>query len=364
MFSPPPTRGSALQPSLTRAKHHLPPAHAGIGRSARSSSLNPSTPPRPRGDRPLPVPVSAQDNLSPPPTRGSAPRSQPHSRRNRLPPAHAGIGRALILATALAMAPPRPRGDRPSVGGAAKYGFNSPPPTRGSAFPTPARIEQAVLPPAHAGIGLRSPSIDRIQLSPPRPRGDRPTRPSRKVKASISPPPTRGSASGAPCAGNRHWLPPAHAGIGLTGFTHAATALPPPRPRGDRPCNRQAAVGLRNSPPPTRGSALYEVAKMKKCGLPPAHAGIGPFQLLERDRLEPPPRPRGDRPYVSSSISFSLCSPPPTRGSALGCGTGHYRATLPPAHAGIGRIDSVRRRSRMAPPRPRGDRPSVLRVNA
>ncbi len=233
--SPPPTRGSAQDKAVSLVFDELPPAHAGIGLLLPHSTVCKLPPPRPRGDRPSYAGPDGFGHDSPPPTRGSAEYLSRITWHDALPPAHAGIGRSAYWRSSATTAPPRPRGDRPPRHRSGQDRAVSPPPTRGSAVTITGKDLPAILPPAHAGIGPAVSVASLMSSTPPRPRGDRPMSWVRKHDTLDSPPPTRGSARCTRCRTFGSILPPAHAGIGRSARKPIVSSVTPPRPRGDRP---------------------------------------------------------------------------------------------------------------------------------
>ena len=174
-----------------------------------------------------------------------------------------------------------------------------------------------------------------------------------------STPPTRGSARVRRSSGIMSHLYPAHAGIGLPYTLVQYAANPLPRPRGDRPSSSGTVSGSSHSTPPTRGSALVATLPHVDADLYPAHAGIGPDTERRDAESDALPRPRGDRPHWFTCAATSIHSTPPTRGSACTTSDGPINPKLYPAHAGIGLIQPQNLFALKALPRPRGDRPGT-----
>ncbi len=190
---PPPTRGWSPGACANSVRRSGSPAHAGMVPAPHGFTVTDTRFPRPRGDGPRKVTVSATRKGVPPPTRGwsRAPSSTPCAGCGS--PAHAGMvpspTRALLISTWF----PRPRGDGPGMKHGVPWMPVVPPPTRGWS-PTPsAAADTPQGSPAHAGM---VPRIVRVLLHDqrfPRPRGDGPIKIQVNGRAISVPPPWRRS---------------------------------------------------------------------------------------------------------------------------------------------------------------------------
>ena len=211
---PPPTRGSVDGGARRRPGRGVPPAHAGISRTALRRRRSVSGSPRPRGDQSQSA-ASPRCRLGfPPPTRGSVGIRSAGFAPPLVPPAHAGISRRLPWTSMARGRSPRPRGDQSTGATARATPSWFPPPTRGSVDP------------GYCGAAGYA--------SSPRPRGDQSRRQQLEPVRRRFPPPTRGSVVLKLAGGHRLGVPPAHAGISRRSPARGAVARRSPRPRGDQ----------------------------------------------------------------------------------------------------------------------------------
>ncbi len=368
----------------TYRPRHVLPARAGIVRSSATASCPSSGPPRPRGDRPRSVNEIKGFLTSSPPARGSSDHLARPGCGGGVLPARAGIVRPRRCRRSRPSSPPRPRGDRPArVGGRIDPARSSPPARGSSAGTGPRRAALAVLA-ARAGIVRRlTVGIDMIR-GPPRPRGDRPDLVCWCPLSAPSSPPARGSSEVRDELDVHADVLPARAGIFRKPCASCASPDSPPRsrgdrplplfnprcsatssrPRGDRPLGRPRTPGLDVSSPPARGSSATGVRSAVRPCVLPARAGIVPLTGVRLRSATCPPRPRGDRPDDASPTLAFLEASPPARGSSVRHRDRRGRAPVLPARAGILLEVPQSTGDVLRPPRPRGDRPHVGRVGA
>ncbi len=340
-----------------RGGDFVSPAPAGIDPSSTAPRLLIRGLPRPRGDRPPDDVTLKQATESPPPPRGSTPPNDDPRNPSPVSPAPAGIDPINALASGSIWSLPRPRGDRPSPSSAIDLTSRSPPPPRGSTLDHVAGTRGHGVSPAPAGIDPRCRSCNRPGRRLPRRRGDRPFIEGLFFSPSQSPPPPRGST----LRDHDRWVhlqvSPAPAGIdpGTDRTRNGGNRLP--RPRGDRPKPAMPARTRMKSPPPPRGStrALLRGAVIR--GVSPAPAGIDPRGWSATRSTRSLPRPRGDRPSITSPVRGATASPPPPRGSTLVHLLVQLVPRVSPAPAGIDPRWMSHPISAARLPRPRGDRP-------
>ena len=213
--------------------------------------------------------------------------------------------------------------------------------------------------PAHAGIDLL-PRLLRLRRGRfPRPRGDRPSPIRLAHLHTWLPPPTRGSTLAHSGQRRPAHASPAHAGIDLGPCIRMFFISGFPRPRGDRPSASATPPARRLLPPPTRGSTLCQTVWICPGLASPAHAGIDPTHNPSTRRTSGFPRPRGDRPLDRDEMGKSIKLPPPTRGSTSWPGVRPCCPAASPAHAGIDPSMNAKVSPWCSFPRPRGDRPAL-----
>ena len=273
-----------------------------------------------------------------------------------------------------------------------------PPHTRGSTGSRACTTSLAPVSPAYAGIDLSAPHWAFGARSFPRIRGDRPHLRSRRERASLFPPHTRGSTGRIDSFYLLIEVSPAYAGIDLRRALQKKPRKRFPRIRGDRP--RQAPPSHLDwaFPPHTRGSTVAVQSPETRTAVSPAYAGIDPIFIAcillypsfprirgDRPRIVPEelawnevspayagidltmrfglllstsfPRIRGDRPARDIACTASPRFPPHTRGSTGERRTADYPPRVSPAYAGIDRLSGRRDQLRGSFPRIRGDRP-------
>ena len=171
-------------------------------------------------------------------------------------------------------------------------------------------------------------------------------------------PHTRGSAWLTTQTTASHEGCPAHAGIGPGNIIAADYYQRLPRTRGDRPQIGESRQDDEEVAPHTRGSASrVRPRRFERFGCP-AHAGIGPVAADRGQRPGWLPRTRGDRPQRCANYSVNTRVAPHTRGSALTRTVTNISEMGCPAHAGIGRRSQSKRATLRRLPRTRGDRPN------
>ncbi len=218
------------------ARQRVCPAHAGIGRFPRIGPIGDLCLPRARGDRPSRSIPSVLQKKSAPRTRGSALGSSGTRVTDGVCPAHAGIGPFRHIAVELHKCLPRARGDRPSTPASVSHSATSAPRTRGSAVHLRRSYSRPLVCPAHAGIGLDMPNRRTNWPCLPRARGDRPHGIPWSQDKGRSAPRTRGSAEFSTQCEPLVRVCPAHAGIGRSLLRPVIRSTRLPRARGDRPC--------------------------------------------------------------------------------------------------------------------------------
>ena len=130
-----------------------------------------------------------------------------------------------------------------------------------------------------------------------------------------------------------------------------------PRTRGDGPYQDQPRQVRQVASPHTRGWTRRSGRRLRCGGGFPAHAGMDPSRIADRNVRKRLPRTRGDGPRVQQSVGAALPASPHTRGWT------RHRVVLSlplagfPAHAGMDpqRTRTGSGRSRL--PRTRGDGP-------
>ena len=158
-------------------------------------------------------------------------------------------------------------------------------------------------------------ALVRASTGLPRPRGDGPRLPSELGMEKVSPPPTRGWSRN----DSRDRLR-----IDVS-----------PRPRGDGPDGVGAAASDFPSPPPTRGWSSGDVPGEPDRRVSPAHAGMVPSGSSPPPSSTRLPRPRGDGPALTGTLTDAVKSPPPTRGWSRHDPEHPGISNVSPAHAGM-----------------------------
>ncbi len=213
--------------------------------------------------------------------------------------------------------------------------------------------------PAHAGM---DPWVRRNRPSCnglPRPRGDGPLPPGFIVSADTSPPPTRGWTPRVGPHASRAAVSPAHAGMDPAGVRRRRWVRRLPRPRGDGPRHSGTVSSSRASPPPTRGWTPLVAGARVVAEVSPAHAGMDPRPTRGEGGGMSLPRPRGDGPFPAHSRLAEWMSPPPTRGWTRRTRPRRRARRVSPAHAGMDPGARSGASGSMCLPRPRGDGPSM-----
>ena len=231
---------------------------------------------------------------SSPLTRGKRPGLAASHASIGLIPAHAGKTRTFMASRLRGRAHPRSRGENARSCGTGSSLIGSSPLTRGKLVRSAGTSRANRLIPAHAGK-TRSPRV-RVHSAGahPRSRGENGDMDSEAALFAGSSPLTRGKPgiSGLADAGKR--LIPAHAGKTTPphAATHSSTAHP--RSRGENATNMPtSSVGIGSSPL-TRGKRCFGLCVPECGGLIPAHAGKTNLPHLRRNTRMAHPRSRGE----------------------------------------------------------------------
>jgi len=234
---------------------------------------------------------------------------------------------------------PRPRGGVPVVVVTWPWYVTSAPPTRGCSPCSRRRTREPPVGPAHAGVFRGIPRSVGSPRSRPRPRGGVPRLVEAGRLACESAPPTRGCSGFGIAAEFGADVGPAHAGV-----------FPFLDPFSTAPWS---------SAPPTRGCSAGRRRQRAAVRVGPAHAGVFRRRRCRRPLGRCRPRPRGGVPRIEGTEGTDTRSAPPTRG----CSPSHVLTLLEtdvgPAHAGVFRCASSKRRSSWSRPRPRGGVPEL-----
>ena len=148
------------------------------------------------------------------------------------------------------------------------------------------------------------------------------------------PPPTRGTLLRYPIRFSRTGITPAYAGNTDTISTTFFQCGDHPRLRGEHLANEPPQATNIGSPPPTRGTRLFELSPKGCSRITPAYAGntLGGFSAYTPDRDHP--RLRGEHPKRALTLLCFLGSPPPTRGTPTAGLFCLFRCGITPAYAG------------------------------
>ena len=330
----PPTRGWTMVTMMVCTSSRGFPAHAGMDPRGRITSGRTPRFPRPRGDGPVSKTKGRPPGWVSPPTRGWTYINGDVDRVTDGFPAHAGMDRRCCYRPAPASGFPRPRGDGPRPPDWADIAAAVSPPTRGWTLRLHAIMAGVRGFPAHAGMDLVAGCRPRRPRRFPRPRGDGPRlRDSTSRRHEVSPP-TRGwTDDGRPVDWALRGFP-AHAGMDPLNLRMSLQGMGFPRPRGDGPRERQGTAGHLWVSPPTRGWTVTAViATLNVIGFP-AHAGMDPrpaTRSLSQIRF---PRPRGDGPGCSRVGSPPPAVSPPTRGWTSSASIGQFQNWVSPPTRG------------------------------
>ncbi len=251
---------------------------------------------------------------SPPLTRGALHERSSSQATERITPAHAGSTEPFAHVGGEAMDHPRSRGEHERCD---------------CSIPAPDRIT-----PAHAGSTGRSPAPQQTRRDHPRSRGEHIV--ATPIIASIegSPPLTRGAHPVGVGASPQPGITPAHAG-----------STPPPTLRGEHPADHPRSRGEHGktgrwhdgpggSPPLTRGARRTTARPTRPARITPAHAGSTMTSLRRIQPSSDHPRSRGEHSTPAFFRSFSMGSPPLTRGARGRFRGQRGRGGITPAHAG------------------------------
>ena len=204
-WAPPLTRGSTRFGAWRTWRPFGSPAHAGIDPPSGEPRVLGYGLPRSRGDRPVFRAAHAHLAAAPPLTRGSTPQGCGGWGAGLGSPAHAGIDPARSARAATVRRLPRSRGDRPSPSGASGYSPLAPPLTRGSTRAGLADLRRPQGSPAHAGIDPQAGPSSFAGRWLPRSRGDRPDNVLAIINDALAPPAHAGIVASTPSSlSSRH----------------------------------------------------------------------------------------------------------------------------------------------------------------
>src|SRR5690606_17563879 len=127
--------------------------------------------------------------------------------------------------------------------------------------------------PAHAGSTARVMIGPTLGTDHPRTRGEHTKTFSFPRGSSGSPPPTRGALRGAAARGGPWRITPAHAGSTCSPAPNVSESADHPRTRGEHCSSFVSLLGVRGSPPHTRGARPIFLALFRLMRITPAHAG-------------------------------------------------------------------------------------------
>ena len=128
----PPTRGSVAATSVRGRRPRPLPAHAGVSRSGLDGRAAPEAAPRPRGGQSIPRACQGRRDSRSPPTRGSVDDVSGGVLGDEPLPAHAGVSRPRRPSTMPGITAPRPRGGQSAWTMLKLDELLRSPPTRGS----------------------------------------------------------------------------------------------------------------------------------------------------------------------------------------------------------------------------------------
>ena len=192
--------------------------------------------------------------------------------------------------------------------------WGSPPPTRGKQSKKGTDCHMLGITPAYAGKTIDSTDLNVIVKDHPRLRGENHSGSPRYERAKGSPPPTRGKPFRAGALLNSIRITPAYAGKTLGLERIEFNLKDHPRLRGENPEYDSYRVGLRGSPPPTRGKHVGFSIKSFDERITPAYAGKTEQNQRRAENQEDHPRLRGENRQLHFKQLLCKGSPPPTRG--------------------------------------------------
>ena len=132
-----------------------------------------------------------------------------------------------------------------------------------------------------------------------------------------------------------------------------------PRLRGEHEFMFCPWCGQRGSPPPTRGTRLFDVYERKFKGITPAYAGNTRWLWLHRGLSRDHPRLRGEHLFSFILLGLNMGSPPPTRGTQFMGLTKSQPYGITPAYAGNTIKDKLSEFGIRDHPRLRGEHRSI-----
>ncbi len=354
---PPHTRGCTRFGPAVSKRRYASPAHAGMYRAHGSVATTGRGFPRTRGDVPRDQHRCTSCGRLPPHTRGCTSESGATRLRTGASPAHAGMYPTSSPAPTTRRRFPRTRGDVPDGRDDRQADRRLPPHTRGCTARAGRAVRNPGASPAHAGM-YRTPSCSiRGPMSFPRTRGDVPLYAELAATGELLPPHTRGCTTVQVIPHVTDAASPAHAGMYPAPSTPRPSSAGFPRTRGDVPVlGAKTATGA-SLPPHTRGCTLADGVAEVLPRASPAHAGMYPFRGPSSTGRACFPRTRGDVPPTQRLALATRLLPPHTRGCTEAAAARATRDDASPAHAGMYRTHTPRRRSRACFPRTRGDVP-------
>lgn len=133
-----------------------------------------------------------------------------------------------------------------------------------------------------------------------------------------------------------------------------------PRTRGEYALAGLSTLGVKGSPPHTRGIRILDCVRRPALGLTPAHAGNTSFSAIRSMMLGAHPRTRREYKEHTITIGAYQGSPPHTRGIHKPREVHAELHGLTPAHAGNTILRTRCRCCCMAHPRTRGEYRNLL----
>ena len=191
----------------------------------------------------------------------------------RLIPAHAGKTALSNIASVLAEAHPRSRGENPVLSGTMPVNAGSSPLTRGKPHGTLVHRDDCGLIPAHAGKTAPHDAGALPAPAHPRSRGENPGCETVRPLTAGSSPLTRGKRPAPGSPSRMRGLIPAHAGKTAPWVYPGNPRRAHPRSRGENMPRARNASPTSGSSPLTRGKQYVSALAAAGLGLIPAHAG-------------------------------------------------------------------------------------------
>ena len=183
--------------------------------------------------------------------------------------------------------------------------MGSPPPTRGTLSIRLSSFASLGITPAYAGNTCWLPVLTVWRWDHPRLRGEHSESERREQINKGSPPPTRGTLSSTEDSIGTIGITPAYAGNTHPKSVGRITAGDHPRLRGEHYVSHKLFVKHLGSPPPTRGTPVYQGYPLCSLRITPAYAGNTAKKLPSGNYRWDHPRLRGEHKiFIIHSNAF------------------------------------------------------------